>query len=381
MPKGKSVNRRCIMYCQQLAYLNYDSIEELIDNVDKELGNIYQYAWIVHESDIDEETGKLKAPHIHIVFYDENKLALFKLKDVLKDNEEQHYEFMRRKDAAFLYLIHGANADRNKYQYSIDDVKANFDYVEYINNMRSSYQKVTLQSLLEDVLDSRIKFVDIQNDNELSIIYSKHKSKIDNALNIASKRRAELKKSTDVPVVWIYGKSSGIGKTLFATKQANKLEKAHSMSTYITSANNDPFQDYKGQEIIILDDIKPNDIEFSDLLRLLDPYNSTSVRARYSNKYISADVIFITTMYSPEEFFMESNIDHAKEPIDQLLRRIATVCYIEPTDDDSYLGEVSFYKMDKLDMPIYVDGKFDYVSGGTVKIKSNYGMTKIEKKN
>ena len=38
VPKGKSVNRRCIMYCQQLAYLNYDSIEELIDNVDKELG-------------------------------------------------------------------------------------------------------------------------------------------------------------------------------------------------------------------------------------------------------------------------------------------------------------------------------------------------------
>lgn len=381
MPKGKTVNRRCIMYVQQLAYLNFKSVEDLIETVDKELGNKYQYAWIVHDSDINEETGKLKAPHIHITFYDENKLALYKLKEVLRDADEQHYEFMRRKDAGFLYLTHTAKGDKDKHQYPIEDVKANFDYVEYINNLRSSYKQMTLQSLLEDVLESRIKYVDIQNDNELAILYSKHKSKIDNALNIASKRRADLKKSTEVPVVWIYGKSSGIGKTLFATKQASKLEKLHSMSTYMTSANNDPFQDYKGQEIIILDDIKPNDIEFSDLLRLLDPYNSTSVRARYSNKYISADVIFITTMYSPEEFFMESNIDHEKEPIDQLLRRIATVCYIESTDDDSYLGEVSFYKMDKLDMPIYIDGKFDYISGGTVKIKRNYGMTKIEKKN
>ena len=110
-----------------------------------------------------------------------------------------------------------------------------------------SKNKLTINGMLQDVLDSKIRYSDIQNDNDLSVMYAKHKSKIDNALNIASKRRAEQKKNVEVPVIWIYGKESGIGKTTYANQKSQKLEQAYNYSTYMTSANNDPFQDYKGE--------------------------------------------------------------------------------------------------------------------------------------
>lgn len=376
-----SVNKRCIMYVQYLEYINFDSFDELTENVMNELGNEYQIASIVHDKDIDEVTGKIKDPHIHIVFYDTGRLSLRKLKEATRETKENYFEFMERKDAAFMYLIHAAKKDRNNYQYDISDVTANFDYEDYLKRIRMpSKNKLTINSLLQDVLDSKIRYSDIQNDNDLSVMYAKHKSKIDNALNIASKRRAEQKKNVEVPVIWIYGKESGIGKTTYANQKSQKLEQAYNYSTYMTSANNDPFQDYKGEEIIIIDDIKPNDIDFSDLLRLLDPYNATSVRSRYSNKYVSADVIFVTSMYSPEEFYLESNIDLASEPIDQLLRRISTVCHVTPLSDDDYLAEVGVYKMTHLDEPVVVDDSYSVVKAKNVVIKSNYAPSKDKKK-
>lgn len=376
-----SVNKRCIMYVQYLEYINFDSFDELIDNVMNELGNEYQIASIVHDKDIDEVTGKIKDPHIHIVFYDTGRLSLRKLKEATRETKENYFEFMKRKDAAFMYLIHAAKKDRNNYQYDISDVTANFDYEDYLKRIRMpSKNKLTINSLLQDVLDSKIRYSDIQQDNDLSVMYAKHKSKIDNALNIASKRRAEQKKNIEVPVIWIYGKQSGIGKTTYANQKSKKLEKAYNYSTYMTSANNDPFQDYKGEEIIIIDDIKPNDIDFSDLLRLLDPYNATSVRSRYSNKYVSADVIFVTSMYSPEEFYLESSINVSNEPIDQLLRRISTVCHVVPTDDNNYLAEVGVYKMTRLDEPVVIDDSYSIVKAKNVVVKSNYALSEDKKK-
>lgn len=386
MPSGDSksevsVNKRCIMYVQYLEYINFDSFDELTENVMNELGNEYQIASIVHDKDIDEVTGKIKDPHIHIVFYDKGRLSLRKLKEATRETKENYFEFMNRKDAAFMYLIHAAKRDKNNYQYDISDVTANFDYEDYLKRIRMpSKNKLTINSLLQDVLDSKIRYSDIQQDNDLSVMYAKHKSKIDNALNIASKRRAEQKKDIEVPVIWIYGKQSGIGKTTYANQKSKKLEKAYNYSTYMTSANNDPFQDYKGEEIIIIDDIKPNDIDFSDLLRLLDPYNATSVRSRYNNKYVSADVIFVTSMYNPEEFYLESNVDLANEPIDQLLRRISTVCHVVPTDDNNYLAEVGVYKMTRLDEPVVIDDSYSIVKSKNVVVKSNYALSEDKKK-
>lgn len=386
MPSGDSksevsVNKRCIMYVQYLEYINFDSFDELTENVMNELGNEYQIASIVHDKDIDEVTGKIKDPHIHIVFYDKGRLSLRKLKEATRETKENYFEFMNRKDAAFMYLIHAAKRDKNNYQYDISDVTANFDYEDYLKRIRMpSKNKLTINSLLQDVLDSKIRYSDIQQDNDLSVMYAKHKSKIDNALNIASKRRAEQKKNIEVPVIWIYGKQSGIGKTTYANQKSKKLEKAYNYSTYVTSANNDPFQDYKGEEIVIIDDIKPNDIDFSDLLRLLDPYNATSVRSRYNNKYVSADVIFVTSMYNPEEFYLESNVDVANEPIDQLLRRISTVCHVVPTDDNNYLAEVGVYKMTRLDEPVVIDDNYSIVKAKNVVVKSNYALSEDKKK-
>ena len=373
-------NRRCIMYVQYLEHIKFNSFDELERNVFNLVGDKYQIASIIHDKDISEETGELERPHIHMFFYCENKLAMSKLMQATSEDKTNQFEFFERKDAGFLYLIHAGRKDRHKYQYSIDEVTANFDYREYVENLKANYS-ISLDVMLEDILESRIKHSDIQSSNELSILYSKNKTKIDNALNIASKRRVEARKNMEIPVVWIYGDYSGVGKTAYAKQKAEELKNAYGYSNYMTSANNDPFQDYKGEEIVIIDDIKPNDIELSDLLRLLDPYNATSVRSRYSNKYVSADVIFVTSMYSPEQFFIESSIDLDKEPIDQLLRRISSVCYVKPLNDGEYLAEVSVFKMTKLNKPVMIEGKFDYIAGKKVEVKTRYQLEKTVKKN
>lgn len=373
-------NRRSIMYVQYLEHIKFDSFDELEKNVFKVVGDKYQVASIIHDKDVSDETGELERPHIHMFFYCENKLSIAKLMQATNETQMNQFEFFERKDAGFLYLIHAGRKDRHKYQYSIDEVSANFDYQEYVENLKVNYS-TSLDTMLEDVLESRIKYSDIQNNNDLSLLYAKNKTKIDNALNIASKRRVEARKNMEIPVVWIYGDYSGVGKTAYAKQKAEELKMAYGYSSYMTSANNDPFQEYKGEEVVIIDDIKPDDIELSDLLRLLDPYNATSVRSRYSNKYVSADVIFVTSMYSPEQFFIESSINFDKEPIDQLLRRISSVCYVKPVNDGEYLAEVSVFKMNKLDEPVVIEGKFDYIAGKKVEVKTHYQLRETKKKN
>ena len=138
------VNRRAIQYVQQLDHLKFDSVDLLLENIDehiKENNLDYDYACILHDKDIDDE-GKLLKPHIHIQFYCENKLSSKELKAMTKESNMHYFEYMDNKIESFKYLIHATKNSESKYQYSQHDVKANFDYVDYIQNARSESENL-----------------------------------------------------------------------------------------------------------------------------------------------------------------------------------------------------------------------------------------------
>jgi hypothetical protein len=105
---------------------------------------------------------------------------------------------------------------------------------------------------------------------------------------------------------------------------ARKLGKSYCVS----SASNDPFQDYFGQDILILDDLRDVDISYTDLLKALDKHTKSTVKSRYHNKCFLGDMIIITSCVPLEDWYF----NHKSEEKRQLKRRIMEM-YIMSLED------------------------------------------------
>lgn len=126
----------------------------------------YDSAWIVHDKDIDEQTGQLKKPHTHVVVtFPDAKTCLsvakiFHLYDkdgkpvegrvTLLNKDKRH-----NKDGAFKYLIHADNPD--KYLYSVDDIGGRLakSAIKVINDSQKIDTEEKLQIAIEYILNSK----------------------------------------------------------------------------------------------------------------------------------------------------------------------------------------------------------------------------------
>lgn len=79
-------------------------------------------------------------------------------------------------------------------------------------------------------------------------------------------------------------------------------------------------QDYKGEDVLILDDIRDTTFKFHDLLKILDNHTNSTITSRYSNKAFIGDTIIITTSIPISEWYF----NETKEDKEQLYRRIPT---------------------------------------------------------
>lgn len=82
----------------------------------------YNYAYILHNKDINKETGELKKEHIHVVINFENARTI---KSITKELniEENRLEKVRNFRKMIRYLIHLDN--KEKYQYNKENIKTN----------------------------------------------------------------------------------------------------------------------------------------------------------------------------------------------------------------------------------------------------------------
>ena len=143
--------------------------------------------------------------------------------------------------------------------------------------------------------------------------YDKFRKSIDNAFRY---RLDKIKgENRDMEVIYIYGDSS-CGKTTYAKELAAQNE----YSCYVSSGGEDMLDDYKGQDCVILDDLRAYDVNFSSLLKLLDNHTQSMVRARYHNKFLECKLMIITTSKSMEELYKDLP-GSENEDIIQLRRR------------------------------------------------------------
>ena len=146
-------------------------------------------------------------------------------------------------------------------------------------------------------------------------------------------------------VIFIKGKS-GQGKTTLAKDIIDESIKAARVRldedwAVYNGATANVLDDYNGEEIIFLDDLRGNSMTASDWLRLLDPYNASPASARYRNKPVVASrVVVMTSTQDPYTYFYYTkNRGDVSEALDQFIRRVSACVKVYDVDNN---GDQSF---------------------------------------
>lgn len=324
--KSKSCKYRCMMYEQQLKYLSFSNIDELQYTIESKI-NPHKYALIVHDKDEGVE------PHVHVMLdFGKNARYITAIAKLFDDKPQFIQKWDKRGENGFAYLVHRTKSSKDKFQYSLSEVKANFDYAAMITEQtkkieqRSAYTIKSRLDLLKIGAITSKQLIDELSGSD----YAQYKRKIDDIERLrleqaADKWREDMKaKGVTVKVLWIYGET-GTGKSSVAKELADRLGQAF----YMSGSSKDLFQEYNGEHTIILDELRPNTIPYQDFLRITDPHGMTETHtaapSRYYDKALAADTVIITTPYSPYAFYQEMFDSPAKrrnDPFAQIERRI-----------------------------------------------------------
>lgn len=325
---------------------------------------------ILHNLDtITTDDGSLqqKHAHVHMVFKFDGRMTI---EEIAKRAgvAQQYIEKPKRGRYAYdnmlAYLIHAK--DEQKYQYDPAQVMtfAGVDYKEIAAShahqweqgravKRKAARKDDLQWMIEQILDGKLTREQILLTDQYMRVYADHKSKIDDALSVyGSSRAAQLAEAIESGRVcttfYFIAGPAGVGKTSqVALPLCHALQAIYPHWRYVTLTSKNPFDEYCGEEIIVMDDFRGSEMSASEWLRLLDPYNESPAPARYRNKAAVAPLaIIITSSQSFEEFFwFTKGKGNTDEAMGQFIRRANTVGVFDG------LGTVMGYHPVRFDAP------------------------------
>lgn len=160
------------------------------------------------------------------------------------------------------------------------------------------------------------------------VTFAKHLREFENAWKY---RDAALAAKNDLnnrerPVLWFYG-DTAVGKSLLCKLIAGRQQ----LPIYFTSTGTDPFGEYRGEKIVVLDDLRPEKpFTFDSLLKIIDPYNVCAVQSRYHNKYLDCEQIIVTSPMPPDQYATQSYLQG--EDAAQLYRRLSEVWAVTKSD-------------------------------------------------
>lgn len=335
---------------QQAQFLTKETIEKAVNKK-----CIKKYAYILHDKDVKED-GTLIEPHWHICLqFTDTQDTKYIAKWFGIDEQYVNKSASGRYEDMLLYLIHSNASD--KYQYNPQAVIANFDYEKFINNNGKIPNR--LDEIVEQITNGTIReynYTQFITDSE----YVKYQTAIEKAFKY--RRDSQTSQNRKLDVIFITG-GSGLGKTTLAKYIAK--EKGYSYS--ISGGDNDPFENYKGEDCFILDDLRSSSMKFSELIKVLDNNTNSLVKSRYHNKDLyECKLIIVTSIYNMAEFY--ANVFSASnEPLLQLQRRCKI--YININNQDFYTA-------------YYFDKKQDrYIKSGTFKnVAKDYILQTQDKK-
>lgn len=330
---------------QQLKYIDIDEMKKVL-NVK---GCIKDYAYIIHDKDVDDR-GVLKEPHIHLALRFNNAYDTKHISQWFSV-PEQYISKVKGKWVDLLKYLTHKNA-LGKFQYSDDEVVSNFDFLEEIKNNDKPKDRSRDERKFDII--NKIVSGEIREYNYYTYIsieeYDKYKKSIDNAFRYRLDSIKGVERQMEC--IFITG-DSGTGKTSYA----KQIAKDRGFSIFISSGSNDPLDDYKGQDCIILDDLRPSCMGLSDLLKMLDNHTASTVKSRYKNKVLECRLIIITTTLSLDNFF--GNVfSEEKETVVQLKRRCRLMLnfhteYYETYIYDPYKRDYVYYG--DMPNPIYLE--------------------------
>lgn len=335
------IRSQVIMFTQQLPYLKC-SKKELIMKV-KHLPYLTQFALIVHDKDVKPDNSPI-VPHLHLVICFSKRVRIAQVSKRLEQSQ-QYFESMTKRgkslnvsrNNALAYLVHQTTQakEQGKYQYDPLKVVANFNYKNYISKLQQ-LQTSSPKQILSDFNLNKITKLEalrcLKESNSPNLPqYITTINKIDEINNkIKQDKWIKNHEHNQIPikVIWIFGES-GSGKTNLAKHIAKKVSPNNNYD--FTGTSRDAFQDIKMQPVLIIDEIRPQDIKFNDLLKLLDNYNfRKNAPSRYHDKHIIADTIIITSPLSPIEFYEQYNLSQS-DSFYQLARRLNITIKLTPT--------------------------------------------------
>lgn len=297
---------------------------------------------------------QFKTTHIHLLIKFEKGATLENLASYI-GLEPQYLEKAKSGrygyDNLLAYLIHAK--DRDKYPYSPKEVITvkGENYLTVYNQKIDSWTKgrakkeaseanLSVDYLISEILEGNISKNEILLTDDYYKTYALNQRKIEDAFSVYTEKKGiktinalengEFKKT----ILFITG-DSGVGKTVFSKLLIAKIkqlakEKNERWEHCITAATN-PFDEYNGQEILFMDDVRGDSLTASDWLKLLDPYTISPISARYRNKVGSAKIIIVSSIKEPLNFFYDSK-NNINEDLNQFIRRIDLLVTIK----DSY---------------------------------------------
>lgn len=333
---------------------------------------------IIHNEDYREVwsevecnyTVEKKSEHFHIVikFMDGATSTLqniasaigFELQAIEKAKKGK-YSY----DNMLSYLIHIKNPDKSQYDYKkviscgLSDADGKPMYKQYVDIYREQKQdwekgrakvkaqqaKTDIDELEEMILTGQLTKSQVVLTDGYFTVYSRNARRCEDAFRVYGERRAyktlqamqngEFKLS----VFFITG-VAGSGKTRMAKQFVDLLIKASSdydeaWRVCQTAATN-PMDDYNGEEILFMDDVRGSAMSASDWLKLLDPHNISPSSARYHNKVPACRAVIITSTKEPIEFFYyckQMGGGDRSEALDQFMRRIQCLTKVIKADD------------------------------------------------
>jgi Plasmid replication protein/RNA helicase len=287
---------------------NQADIEDILVKWSTSNGMVYWY--IKHDGDKEFDANKKidkdnePGDHFHIVIQFKKAMPFKSVKDRFPHGQ---IETARKMKSAVQYLIHANDPEKKQY-----DWEAIITNSEDLNLYKPDKNEMTLESVI-----AKIDKGEILEHNKTDYIptafYIKHKAQINNAFEYVMERFC-MDKNRDIIVKFMSG-GAGLGKTTFAKWYCEK----RNLSYYVSSSSNDPFQGYKGEQVLILDDLRDSAFEFEDILKILDNHTRTSSKSRYINKTFVGKTIIITSTVPLKDWYKDQSAESKR----QLYRRVA----------------------------------------------------------
>lgn len=381
---------------------------------------------IIHDSDIREVWSEVvsnyviepKLDHFHLVIKfgkdEDGKVlggTLSKIASVV-GIEPQYVEKPQRGRYAYdnmlSYLIHIKYEDKAQYDPKLvltmgcdkDGKPLYTPYMDYYNERRKEWLegrvKITNQradanidTLEEMILRGEVTKNQIMLTDEYFQIYARHKHKCEDAFDTYAQRKiahtiqAMENGEFKVSVFFITGASHS-GKSMFTDNlvkqiQRDAKERFDADWSVCSVASSNPFDEYLGEEILVMDDLRGMSLTASDWLKLLDPDRINMGSARYRNKRMACRTIIINSEKDAVEFFYYlkgSGGGDRSEALDQFFRRIMARVRVYRVPDNLDVRRIEVGEMQETNRYLVDEpGTKDYM-GRTSKLQLHHDFKK-----